>query len=360
MPEPHARRRASLCASLERDGLDAALVTRLVNVRYLSGFTGSNGALLVAPGVTVLATDGRYETQVAQQAPDVELVIEREVATKLAAVAAGRGLRRVGFEGHDVTVELHGELREIASGLELVPLGRAVERLRAVKDDEEIALVAEACAIADQAFAELLPGLRPGRTERDVAAELESRMHRHGADAPSFDTIVASGPNSAVPHHRAADRELAAGELLKFDFGALRGGYHSDMTRTVVLGPLASWQRDLYRLVAEAQLAGSAAVASGVNTADVDKAARDVIDRAGRGDRFVHGIGHGVGLEIHEAPSLSQESTDRLEPAMVVTVEPGVYLPGTGGVRIEDTVVVSAAGGEPRVLTTTTKELIVL
>ncbi|MFL6137815.1 MAG: M24 family metallopeptidase [Frankiaceae bacterium] len=363
MPEQHARRRARLAERITEGGFDAALVTRLVNVRYLTGFSGSNGALLLTPGAAVLATDGRYEEQAAAEAPDVERLIERAVAHALAARAAERGLARVAYETHDVTVDLHHELGEAAPALELVSLGQAVESLRAVKDDAEIALVAEACAIADRALAELLAGLRPGRTERDVAAELEGRMRAHGADGPSFETIVASGPNSAVPHHHPSDRELRAGELLKLDFGALHAGYHSDMTRTVVLGPVADWQRDLHALVDAAARAGREAVADGTPAVAVDRAARSVIERAGQGERFMHGLGHGVGLDVQERPWLGQSSDDTLRDGMVLTVEPGVYLPGRGGVRIEDIVVVGQSGGDgaaPRILTGSPRELLVL
>jgi Xaa-Pro dipeptidase len=360
MPKEHAERRDRLRAALTDAGHEAALVTRLVNVRYLTGFSGSNGALLVTPTDAVLATDGRYVTQSAAQAPDVEVVVDRAVAVALVREAARRGIGRLAFESHDVTVDLHGELGSAGGSIELRSLGQEVEKLRVVKDDAEIAAVAQACAIADRAFAELLSTLRPGRTERDVAAELESRMRAHGADGPSFETIVASGPNSAVPHHRPSDRELGAGEFLKLDFGALCAGYHSDMTRTVVLGPIADWQRELYELVASAQAAGRAAVASGASGDAVDTAARSVIEEAGRGEQFVHGLGHGVGLEIHEAPSLAHGSASVLDASMIVTVEPGVYLPGQGGVRIEDTLVVPAAGAEPVVLTGSTRELIVV
>ena len=352
----HAGRRDRLRRRLDELDVDAALVTRLVNVRYLTGFTGSNGALLVRrDGADLIATDGRYAGQVAAQVPDLEPVIERAVTPALAARA---GAGRLGFEAHDVTVEAYDTLGAAAGGAELVRLGCAVEELRAVKDDDEIALLREACAVADRAFAELLDGLRPGRTERDVAHELEDRMRRHGSSAPSFETIVASGPNSAVPHHRPTDRVLGAGDLVKLDFGALLDGYHSDMTRTVVLGEPAAWQRDIYELVARAQAAGREALAPGADVQAVDAAARSVIEAAGHGDDYPHGLGHGVGLEIHEAPALGATASGTLDASMPVTVEPGVYLAGRGGVRIEDTLVVRPDG--PELLTTTTKDLLVL
>jgi len=362
-----ASRRERLREAARSAGLDAALVTRLVNVRYLTGFTGSNGALLVpasgsaADRPDVLATDGRYTTQAGAQAPDVELLVDRATAPALAGRAAADGHRRLGFESHDVTVDLHRVLADRAAGAELVSLRQAVEALRAVKDDDEIARLREACAIADRALAGLLAagGLRAGRTEREVGRDLDSRMLDLGADAPSFETIVAAGPDSAIPHHRPTDRVLERGDLVKLDFGATYGGYHSDMTRTLVLGEPAGWQREVYELVRAAQAAGRAALAPGADVRAVDAAARDLIAAAGRGDAFAHGLGHGVGLEIHEAPAVSPLGAGTLADRMAVTVEPGVYLPGRGGVRIEDTLVVRH-GGDPELLTTTTKDLVVL
>jgi Xaa-Pro aminopeptidase len=358
-----AERRDRLRAAARTAELDAVLVTRLVNVRYLTGFTGSNGALLVpadADRPEVLCTDGRYTVQAGEQAPDVELLIERTSAVALAERSAKDGYRTLGIETHDVTVDLQAALAEAAGG-ELVSVKRAVEQLRAVKDDTEVALLREACAIADRALAELIAasGLRPGRTEREIGRELDARMLDHGADAPSFETIVATGPNSAIPHHRPAERELAAGDFVKLDFGAEYGGYHSDMTRTFVLGPPADWQREIYDLVHTAQAAGRAALRIGAEVRSIDAAARDVIAGAGRAEQFGHGLGHGVGLEIHEAPALSPLGAGTLMDRMAVTVEPGVYLPGRGGVRIEDTLVVRD-GAEPELLTLSSKDLTVL
>jgi Xaa-Pro aminopeptidase len=356
-------RRGRLRERVRAAGLDAVLVTRLVNVRYLTGFTGSNGALLVPVDpdrADVLCTDSRYTLQAGDQSPDVELLVERASATALAARAAADGYRRLGFESHDVTVDLHRELAERAGG-ELVSVQRAVEDLRAIKDDGEVELLREACAIADRALADLISegGLRAGRTEREVGRDLDARMLAHGADAPSFDTIVATGPHSAIPHHRPDHRRLEGGDLVKLDFGAEYGGYHSDMTRTLVLGPPADWQREVYELVHTAQAAGRAALRIGAELAAVDAAARDVIAAAGRAGEFGHGLGHGVGLEIHEAPALSPLGAGTLADRMAVTVEPGVYLPGRGGVRIEDTLVVRE-GAEPELLTLTSKDLTVL
>ena len=341
------------------------LVTDLVNVRYLSGFTGSNAALLVRADqdTPVLATDGRYVTQAAAQSPDAELVIERAVAPHLAGRAAADGVRRLGFESHVVTVDGFGLLERAGEGLEFVRAAGMVERLREVKDVGEIAILRLACEAADAALHDLVArgGLRPGRTEKEVGRELESLMLDHGADGVSFETIVAAGANSAIPHHRPTDAVLADGDFVKIDFGALVAGYHSDMTRTFVLGHAAQWQLDLYELVATSQAAGRKALVEGANLKDVDGASRQVIADAGFAENFGHGLGHGVGLQIHEAPGISASAVGTLLAGAAVTVEPGVYLPGRGGVRIEDTLVVgSESAPTPELLTRFPKELAVI
>lgn len=340
------------------------LVTDLVNVRYLSGFTGSNAALLVFAerDTPVLATDGRYVTQAAAQAPDAEVVIERAVGPALAARAAA-GVRRLGFESHVVTVDGFSSLERAGAGVEFVRAAGMVERLREVKDVGEIAILRLACEAADAALHDLVErgGLRPGRTEKEVRRDLESLMLDHGADGVSFETIVATGSNSAIPHHRPTDAVLATGDFVKIDFGALVAGYHSDMTRTFVLGSAADWQRELYELVSTAQAAGRAAVLPGADLPGVDAAARQVIADAGHAEHFGHGLGHGVGLQIHEAPGISASAVGTLLAGAAVTVEPGVYLPGRGGVRIEDTLVVGSEDApEPELLTRFPKELAVI
>lgn len=340
------------------------LVTDLNNVRYLSGFTGSNAALLVfADGrPAVLSTDGRYRTQAAQQAPDLEVVIERACARYLAGRAATDGARRVGFESHVVTVDGCDVLERVLAEThaELVRASGTVEALREIKDDGEVALLRLACEAADAALADLIDrgGLRAGRTEKEVRRDLEALMLDHGADAASFETIVATGANSAIPHHRPTDAVLAAGDFVKIDFGALVAGYHSDMTRTFVLEKAANWQREIYDLVATSQKAGRDALAPGVSLKDVDTASRQVIADAGYGDTFSHGLGHGVGLQIHEAPGINASAAGTLLAGSAVTVEPGVYLPDRGGVRIEDTLVVGAEA--PDLLTRFPKELQIL
>jgi Xaa-Pro aminopeptidase len=352
------------------DTADAALVTNLVNVRYLTGFTGSNAALLLTADGAVFCTDGRYDTQSAAEVPDLERLITRPCAPALVERAAADGLPRVAVEEQHVTVETHRALAATLTAAtpagQLVALGPAVEELREVKDEVEIALLREACAISDRALGELLESILVGRTERHIAQELDRRMLDHGADAIGFATIVASGPNSAIPHHSPGDRRVTEGDLLKIDFGARYGGYHADETRTFVVGrEPADWQVELHDLVFAAQKAGRHALVPGARCADVDRASRSVIEAAGHGDDFGHGLGHGVGLEIHEAPLLDSRpgtaSPGKLSDRTAVTVEPGVYLAGRGGVRIEDTLVVRPeADGGPELLTITTKELLVL
>jgi Xaa-Pro dipeptidase len=350
---------------LRAAGLDALFLIDLRNIRYLTGFTGSNAVLVVSAADearTVLCTDGRYLTQSERQVPELTRIIDRASDSALMAHMAtdAAAYRRTGFESHYVTVDQLDLLTDAGPGIELFRAPGLVEELRLVKDDAEIHALRTACGAADRALDELLAagGLRAGRTEREVARDLESRMIDQGADAVAFDTIVAFGANSAIPHHRPTDAELRVGDFVKLDFGALVDGYHSDMTRTLVLGPPADWQREIYDLVARSQAAGRAALAPRTDVRDVDAAARQVIEDAGYGERFLHGLGHGVGLAIHEAPSLSKTGAGRLAAGMAVTVEPGVYLAGRGGVRIEDTLVVRAAA--PELLTLTTKDLVVV
>jgi Xaa-Pro dipeptidase len=363
MSDAYARRREALRVQIRDRGLDALLVVDLLNIRYLTGFTGSNAALVVHAADeqhTIFCTDGRYLTQSAEQVPDLERVIDRNSGIALAARVAKEQFRKTGYESHHVTVEALDGLADAAAGVELVRAQGMVEALRVVKDDIEIEALRMACAAADRALADLMEhgGLAPGRTEREVARELENRMLENGAADKAFDTIVAAGVHSAIPHHRPTDAVLRSGDFVKLDFGALVDGYHSDMTRTLVLGEPADWQREIYELVAASQAAGRAALKPGADVKDVDFAARDVIERAGRGEEFLHGLGHGVGLQIHEAPSLAKTGDGTLSAGMAVTVEPGVYLAGRGGVRIEDTLVVREAG--PELLTLTTKQLMVV
>jgi Xaa-Pro aminopeptidase len=378
MAEIHAARRARAEQALAGTGADAALITAPANVRYLSGLVSSNAAILLpAAGPAVLATDSRYAEAAARDCPDMELQTERQVDEALAGLAVRRGWTRLAFEAQDLTVERFTALAAPQTygedaPPELVPLGHLVEALRMIKDETEIELLARACAITCSAFEGLLSSIRPGQSEREYAVLLERAMVDLGAEALAFDTIVASGPNGAIPHHKPSDRRFERGDLITIDCGARYQGYHADMTRTVALGEPAEWQQEIYDLVATAQLAGVLAAVPGADIGDVDAAARDIIEAAGYGANFQHGLGHGVGLQVHEAPIMGYGRTGRLIDRVPVTVEPGVYLSGQGGVRIEDTLVVRAGAtstdaaavgtaAEPaQLLTTTTRELLVL
>jgi Xaa-Pro aminopeptidase len=345
-----AGRAARVRDQLEGAGYDALLVTRLPNVRYLSGFTGSAGMLVVAPEELVLLTDGRYETQSREQlgAAGVEARVE---------IAPGGGQNpvlaqlvapypRLGLEAHGVTWAQQRVWAGAFTGVTLVATEDVVEGLRRVKEPGEVARVHAACAIADDALATTLPMLADAPTEREFALALEIEMRRRGASGTSFDTICASGPNGALPHARPSERRVQRGELVVIDFGCIVDGYCSDMTRTVSVGDPGSEATRMWDVVRASQQAGREAVVAGVACAEVDRACREVIDAAGWGDAFSHGTGHGVGLEIHEAPRVAKASGGSLDAGVVVTIEPGVYLPGIGGVRLEDTVVVTDAGAD--------------
>jgi Xaa-Pro aminopeptidase len=344
-------RAGRLRARLADAGCEALLVTRLPNVRYLTGFTGSAGLVLVTPDALVLVTDGRYTTQSREQldAAGVDARVDTaptQAAQREILAELTRPFARLGLEAHGVTWAQQRAWSKAFSELELVPTEELVEGLRRVKELGEVARIHAACAIADDALAAVLPSLAEGPTERAFALELEVAMRERGASGTSFETIVASGPNGAKPHARPGDRTIERGELIVIDFGCIVDGYCSDMTRTVSVGDPGPDARRLWEVVRESQQAGRDAVAAGVECAAVDRASRAVIDAAGWGELFSHGTGHGVGLEIHEAPRVAKTSSGTLEPGVVVTVEPGVYLPGVGGVRLEDTVVVTDAGAE--------------
>jgi len=328
---------------LTKRELDALLVSQPDNRRYLSGFTGSAGFLLVSQREALLLSDFRYMTQGPQQAPEYEFIkIERgfpkaglrPVLDKLG------GASRIGFEADDMTVAGHRAwlegVREARSAVELLPVEDFVEGLRAIKDEHELALVAEAVRIVDDAFGKLREIVRPGMTEKEVGRKLEDLMRDEGAEGPSFATIIASGVNAAKPHHGMSDREIRAGEPIVCDFGAKFEGYCSDMTRTVCIGQTDSRFDEIYGLVLEAQLTAEQKILPGIEAKAGDQYARDVIAKAGYADKFGHGLGHGIGLQVHEAPAMGPTGTLTLTPSMTVTVEPGVYLPEWGGVRIED------------------------
>lgn len=361
-PMDVAGRAPRLIERLAGAGCDALLVTTLVNVRYLTGFTGSAAMLLVGPDGLLLVTDGRYREQAAEQLAaagvEADLRIELTAASQFQVLSDATTSLRLGLEAHAVTWADQRRMQRthFPYVVELVATEGLVEELRLVKDDGEVARIAAAAAVASTALANTWTLLYERPTESDFGLALDSEIRRLGAEGNSFDTIVGSGPNGAKPHHRAAGsaRTIEAGDLVVLDYGAVVDGYCSDMTRTVCIGEPSATQRRMLDVVAEAQAAGVAAVADGADTVAVDRACRDLVSEAGWADAFQHGTGHGVGLEIHEAPRVSWSAPGTLATGHVVTVEPGVYLPEHGGVRIEDTVVVTADGC--RLLTHFTKE----
>jgi Xaa-Pro aminopeptidase len=345
---------------LPEAGIDLLLVSNLVNVRYLTGYTGSNGVALVGADARAFITDFRY---VEQAAAEVDPGFDRRRAPQelLHAVEEmlPEGSLRLGFEDTHVSVRAHARLRELLPDrVELVGVEGIVERLRAVKGPDEIARIRSASELAAAAFERLLEGGLAGRSERELSLELEQVMRLLGAQRPSFDSIVAAGPHGALPHATPRDVEVTRGQLVVIDWGAELDGYCSDCTRTVAAGEPDEQARIVYELVLAAQIAGVRAVKAGAQAREADGAARAVIDGGGFGERFGHGLGHGVGLEIHEAPRLSQRSDDVLATGNIVTVEPGIYLPGEFGVRIEDLVAVTTDGCE--IHTSIDKQLLVV
>jgi Xaa-Pro aminopeptidase len=351
-------RRHALRGLLAHADLSALLVTKPVNVRYLTGFTGTYGALLLLHDRTLFFTDGRYRHQAAAEVPGAEVVLAPgDLIGAVGGVVrtAGNGL---GFEPAGLTWGEGQRLRAGLPGQAVMPAPPLVEELREVKDERELTAMREAARLGGEALEGALAGLREGVTEREVAVDLELAMRRLGADGVAFDTIVAFGEQAAEPHHRPGERTLRPGDLVTLDVGARVDGYCADMTRTVVLGRASQRQRDLYELVRGAQAAGLACLEAGVPAREVDRACRQPIVEAGLGDSFPHPTGHGIGLEIHEAPRLRAGSRERIGAGTPVTVEPGVYLPGFGGVRIEDLAVARPGGHE--LLTATSKELLEL
>lgn len=342
-----AERQGALRRSLEAAGLDALLVTHLPNVRYLTGFTGSAGVLLVQPGRTVLVTDFRYESQAAQEVGNAAAVeIDRSsVWERLRRVLEHRPVDALGIEASAVTVRDAERISERTRG-RVVPTTELVESLRVEKDVEEVDAIRAAADLAHAALAEVLPTVRAGERELDVAARLEAALRRRGSEWHPFQTIVASGPRSALPHARTTAREIARGEWLLLDFGAQVDGYCADLTRTVAVGRADERQREVYEIVRAAQRRARDGLRVGMTGREADALAREPIAARGYGDAFGHSLGHGLGLEVHEAPRLAATADAPLPCGAVVTVEPGIYLPGWGGVRLEDDVYLGPDGPE--------------
>lgn len=344
------KRRESLAKTLKADRLDALLISSFVNVSYLTGFSGDDSTFLLAKDRAIVLSDGRYQDQLAQECPDLEVKIRpvgQLMVSAIAETVSALGIRRLGFEASALSVADFEELRGKLPGIELVATQGRVEALRAIKDKDEVAAIREAIGFAERAFAMLRAGLRAGETEKDTADALEGYLRRCGATAASFPPIVAVGPRAALPHARPTeDAKIGQADFVLVDWGATGRPYKSDLTRVLVTGKVTPKFEKVYRTVLEAQGRAIAAIRPGVKADAIDAEARSVIEEAGFGRFFNHGLGHGLGLEIHEAPRLRKESDVTLQPGMVITVEPGIYLPGWGGIRIEDDVLVTPDGCE--------------
>jgi Xaa-Pro aminopeptidase len=332
--------------------VDAVLITQAANRRYLSGFDGTAGYLLITPEKAVLATDFRYTEQAAREAPDFEILrIGGNIAEWFPGLVSDSGVKRLGFEAADVTFGFHRQLQDALKKksipVKLVPIDALVESLRAVKEPGEIWLIRKASAITDAALEQITSNIKAGLTERQLAWELEKIMRENGSQALPFEIIVASGPNAALPHHKPSDRVLRDGEPVVIDMGAKVAGYAADLSRTLCAGQPDTRFKKVYSIVLEAQMTAISKINEGMSGHEADKIAREIIQKSGYGEAFGHALGHGVGLAEHESPRLGPNSKDTLTGGMVFTVEPGIYLPGWGGVRIEDTVVIEKGKVKP-------------
>lgn len=352
LQSPFAERLTKLRQRMAAADLPALLILKPENRRYLSGFAAmdyqideSSGCLLITPRRQFLLTDFRYDIQARQEAKGFEVVIYQSDAPKLVAKLVKRfHIRRLGFEEVQMNCRMHRLIRENLPDVELVPEPGLVEKLRVIKGDDEVRLITKALRITEKAFEETLSFLKPGRTEIETARYFENRIVALGAEGPAFDSIVASGPNAALPHAVPSNRKIREGETIIFDIGARYRGYQSDMSRTVVLGRPKTWIARIYNLVRQAQLAAINGIRAGMPSGEADALARRVIEEGGYGPEFGHSLGHGVGLAVHEAPSLSRLRSVDLEPGMVMTIEPGIYLEGRGGVRLEEMALITQNG----------------
>ena len=341
---------------LHTEDLDALLVSDPLHIRYLTGFSGDSGLALIGPEKTFLITDFRYEEQARIEAPNSDLFIAKNgFVEKMAELSPEATGHRIGFEASHLSYKAYKKLETHLSHAEWIARDGLVERLSIVKDALEIAHIREAVRIGDRVLDEIIPLLEPGITERDIAAEIDHAIRKHTAEGPSFEAIVASGPRASMPHATVSDRVFQSGDLVILDFGAVFRGYASDMTRTLAIGAPTVQQRTVYEIVLRAQEAAIAAAKAGLSCAELDRVARTIIEEACYGPQFGHSLGHGVGLGVHEQPRISSQSDQVLKPGMVITIEPGIYIPGWGGIRIEDLVVIQPDGCEN--LTTAPKQL---
>jgi Xaa-Pro aminopeptidase len=345
---PFVARRQRVVRKAGEAKVDALLVSRPEDVGYLSGFSGEDSCLLLGRGWAVLLTDGRFKEQAQAECPDVGLYVRKKgMVDAVREALKGRGVRRLGIQGGYVTVQFRDALAKKLKGVRIRAVGEVVSELRILKDDGEVRIIVQAARIAEKAFQELLALGKKwwvGRTERQLAAELEYRMRLLGADGPSFDSIIAVGPHGSLPHYRPGDTRVVDGQPVLIDWGAKVKGYCSDLTRVVLVGRIPPKLGEIYEVVRRSQAAGIAAARAGAALKSVDAAARKVIVDAGFGEQFVHSLGHGLGRQVHEAPGLAKLAKGRLRAGMVVTAEPGIYLPGVGGVRIEDDLLITATG----------------
>ena len=335
-----------LRAKMEKEAVDGTIITYLPNIYYLIGFTGSNGILLITHREAILFTDFRYKEQCVREIKGAEtFIIKDSLLDEFAAHPLLKSLNKIGFEDTTIRYATYSTLKQKLTSKELVPFKNKVEELRKIKDPQEIEVIKKAAQIAHTVFNSIVPIAQPGIKEEDIAIELEYQFRKHGAEKASFDTIVASGPNAALPHARASNKRLQEGETVTFDFGVLYEHYASDTTRTIILGknPKA---REIYKIVQQAQEKAINSIKQGVQLKEIDAIARNIITEAGYGKYFGHSLGHGIGIEVHEEPKVSKKSEDIVQPGMVFTIEPGIYLPNWGGVRIEDMIVVTEKGIE--------------
>lgn len=351
-----AERLAKIRQLIEEESIDALVITSNINRRYLSGFRGTAGVLLISAEKALLVTDFRYVDQAKEQSPQFEVIRwQDDLYKSIAPLVEENAWKKIGFEAGQVVYSALEEMKEKLPA-EMVPVKETAEKLRIIKDVDEIATMRLGAGVLDRAFTMISNKAKPGLTERELALELEMFLLKEGAEEKSFRFIVASGQRGALPHGMATEKELQDGELVTIDFGGIFDGYATDMTRTVALGKINEQQKEIYDIVYKAQQEAAAAVKPGLAVNEVDAVARNIIKDAGYGEYFGHGLGHGVGLEVHEQPTLNHLKTTELEPGMVVTIEPGIYLPDRGGVRIEDMVVVTENGAES--LTQSPRELI--
>jgi len=353
------RRIRELRSILSQKGMDAALITKRENYIYMSNFTGTFANLLITHDKAILVTDFRYTEQAKEQAQLYDVVqYQGNLNVTLNDLLTSNNVKVLGFEDDYLTFKAYDDLSKKLNVDKLVPLEGAIELLRLIKDSAEIELIKEAVRVADEAFSHVLKFIKPGVTESEIAAEIEYYLKKNGARGPSFDTIVASGWRASLPHGVASDKVVELGDAVTMDFGAIYNEYCSDMTRTVFVGQPKEELKKIYNIVLEAQKAGIFGAVSGLTGREIDKIARDIISDAGYGENFGHSLGHGVGIEIHEDPRLSQQGTVKMRNGMVVTIEPGIYVSGLGGVRIEDMIVIN--DGKPMVLTSSKKDMIIL